>query len=106
MSAAPPSSPTPRSPERVAHPPMDMSRLRSRRRQARRQRRLIRVDLGLGLLGAIVLLLITPGLAIATLAALALLALCLMSVVLERRSRGRRARETSPSRAKSQRAGG
>jgi Flp pilus assembly protein TadB len=90
MSAARSSRAATRPPERIARPSRDMSQLRSRRREARRRRRLVRVDLGLGLLGAIVLLLATPGLAIATLLALVLIALCVLSVVLERRRSRRR----------------
>ncbi|MEA2201175.1 MAG: hypothetical protein QOI89_1771 [Solirubrobacteraceae bacterium] len=67
--------------------PQDISRLRSRRRDARRRRRLARTDLGLGLAGAIVLLVATPGLAIAALIALLVLLLCGLSFLLERRRR-------------------
>jgi hypothetical protein len=70
--------------------PRDMSHLRARRLQARRRQRLLRVDLGLGVLGAIILLLATPGLAIAAIFALALLLLCVLSIVLERRIAARR----------------
>jgi hypothetical protein len=73
-------------------PPRDMSHLRDRRRQARRRQRLLRVDLGLGVLGAIVLLLATPGLAIAAIFALLLLLLCVVSIVIERRIAARRLR--------------
>jgi membrane protein implicated in regulation of membrane protease activity len=52
-------------------------------------RRLARLDLALGVLGAIVLLLATPGLAVSSLIALFVLALCALSVVLERRRRRR-----------------
>lgn len=65
----------------------DVAELRARRRQARRRRRAARVDLGLGLLGALVLWIMTAGLAIAGLIALLVLALCALSVVLERRRR-------------------
>jgi Flp pilus assembly protein TadB len=90
MSAARQSRVAARPPERIPRPSRDMSQLRSRRREARRRRRLVRVDLGLGLLGAIVLLLAMPGLAIAALLALGLIALCVLSVVLERRRLHRR----------------
>ena len=66
-----------------------MSRLHARRREARRRSRLFRVDLALGLVGGIVLLLATAGLAIAALIALALLGLCAVSVLVERRRRSR-----------------
>jgi len=70
----------------------DISQLRARRREARRRSRLARLDLGLGVTAAIVLLLASPGLAMTAVIALVLLALCILSVVLERRSRRRRAR--------------
>jgi uncharacterized protein (DUF58 family) len=47
------------------------------------------MDLGLGLLGAIALLLATPGLAVAALIALLVLVLCALSFLLERRRRVR-----------------
>lgn len=84
-------SPIARSPQRRARPSRDMVQLRSRRREVHRRRRLLRVDLGLGLLGALVLLIVTPGVAIAALLALGLIVLCILSVVLERR-RSRRFR--------------
>jgi Flp pilus assembly protein TadB len=83
-------SPTGRSPERRARSAGDISKLRARRREAHRRRRLLRVDLGLGLLGAVLLLILTPGVAIAALFALVLLAVCILSVVLERRRARRR----------------
>jgi len=67
-----------------------MAELRSRRREADRRRRLVRVDLGLGLLGAIALLIFTPGLAIAALLALLLVVLCMVSAVAQRRRARRR----------------
>jgi hypothetical protein len=45
----------------------------------------VRVDLVLGLLGGIVLILATPGVAIAALGGLLLIILCALSVLLERR---------------------
>ena len=48
----------------LAYREPDMTELRARRRDARRRRRLARVDLGLGALTALILLLATPGLAI------------------------------------------
>lgn len=74
----------------VAHTNNDMSELHTRRRETRRRRHLLRVDLALGLLGGIVLLLATAGVAIAALIALALLGLCAVSVMIERRRRSRR----------------
>ena len=90
MSAVRPSNGEPPAREPVARTSRDMAQLRSRRREARRRRRLARVDLGLGLLGAIVLLLLTPGVAIAALLALVVLALCVLSLVVERRRARRR----------------
>jgi len=70
----------------------DLPELRVRRREARRRRRLLRVDLGVGLFSGIVLLLATPGLAIAALIAFALIGLCTLSILRERRSSRRRRR--------------
>jgi uncharacterized iron-regulated membrane protein len=80
----------------VAESPRDMSDLRARRRNARRRRRRARLDVSLGLLGAIVLLLVSPGLAIAAVVALALIVLCALSVVLERRAGRRSGRKARP----------
>jgi hypothetical protein len=55
------------------------------RRDVRRRRHVARVDLGLGVVGAVVLLLVTPGLAITGLVALIVLVLCLLTFVAERR---------------------
>jgi hypothetical protein len=85
MSATRPSRASARPPARSAPAVRDMTQLRLRRREARRRRRLFRVDLGLGLLGAIVLLLATPGLAVAALLALGVIVLCIGSLLLERR---------------------
>ena len=90
MSVARPSSNPIRFPRPRAQPPRDMAQLRARRREARRRRRLVRVDVGLGSLGAIALLIATPGLAIAAFVVLALLVLCALSVVLERERSRRR----------------
>jgi hypothetical protein len=73
----------------VAYRTSDMTQLRARRRDARRRRRLARVDLGLGVLVALVVLLVSAGLAIAGLISLVMLALCALSIVLERRRRAR-----------------
>jgi hypothetical protein len=51
------------------------------------------VDLGLGVLGALVLLIATPGLAIAALLAGVVLAGCVASFVIERRRRTRPERQ-------------
>jgi hypothetical protein len=52
---------------------------------ARRRRHLARVDVGLGLLGALILILAAPGLAITGLIALIVLVGCLAAFVIERR---------------------
>jgi Flp pilus assembly protein TadB len=71
---------------RAAHPrPPEMAHLRARRREARRKRRVARIDIGIGVFVAIVLLLATPGLAITGLVVLGILLLCGASVVRERR---------------------
>ncbi|HEX4187212.1 MAG TPA: hypothetical protein VHY83_04865 [Solirubrobacteraceae bacterium] len=57
----------------------------ARRRDARRRRHLARVDLALGIVGAVVLVVATPGLAITGLVALIVLVLCLLTFVAERR---------------------
>jgi Flp pilus assembly protein TadB len=65
-------------------PLKDMSYLHARRRQASRRRYLFRVDIGLGLLVAVVALLLAPGVAIVAVAALLVLAICGVSILLER----------------------
>jgi Flp pilus assembly protein TadB len=70
--------------------PRDMSALRARRADAERRRRLFRVDLALGALIALVLLLATPGVAIAAIFAALLLVACGVSILLQRRRRRRR----------------
>lgn len=83
MSARPSGGPPP---ARLDTPrPRDMSQLRSRRRRAARRRRLARIDLGLGVLGALVLLILAPGLALVALIALVVLVLCGLSLVVQRR---------------------
>jgi Flp pilus assembly protein TadB len=66
-------------------PLKDMSYLHARRRQASRRRHLFRVDIGLGLLIAVVALLLAPGVAIVAVGALLVLAICALSILLERR---------------------
>jgi hypothetical protein len=83
----PPGGPAPR-------PPVELSPLHARRREARRQRHLARVDLGLGLLGAVILVVATPGLAITGLIALIVLVACLATFAHGRRARSKR-REAS-----------
>ncbi len=73
----------------AAYTRTDISRLRARRREARRRSRLARLDLGLGLVAALVLLLASPGLAMTGVIALVVLAICALSVPLEGRLRER-----------------
>ncbi|HEX3518236.1 MAG TPA: hypothetical protein VHT29_04295 [Solirubrobacteraceae bacterium] len=67
--------------------PRDISQLQARRRAAERRRRLFRLDIGLGVLMAVILLIVTPGLAIAAVLAVAMLLGCVASVVIARRRR-------------------
>ncbi len=97
MSAARSSGELPRRRERVPGPPADIERLRARRRDALRRRRKARVDLGLGVLGAIVLWIVAAGLAIAALIAGIVLVACAVSFVVGRRRR----RRAEPERARS-----
>jgi hypothetical protein len=76
----------------------DMARLRERRRQARRRRRLVRLDTWLAVTGAIVVLLATPGLAIAAIVAFVLLGVCAASIAWERSVAWRSARAARPRR--------
>ena len=85
MSAAERSGDTATASSPSGQPPRDVAPLQSRRRDSRRRRHLARVDLGLGLVGAVVLLLATPGLAITGLVALIVLVLCMLTFVLDRR---------------------
>jgi peptidoglycan/LPS O-acetylase OafA/YrhL len=70
----------------------DVAELHARRREARRRRHLARVDVGLGLAGALVLVIATPGLAITGLVALIVLALCGLTFAVDRRRRPARLR--------------
>ena len=81
----------------AAGQPRDLSRLHARRRQARRRRNLARLDVGLGLACAVVLILATPGLAITAIVALLVLVVCGLSFVLERSLTRRSARDASTS---------
>lgn len=86
MSSARPSE----QPRRRRDPrPADIAHLRARRREVSRRRRLARVDLGLGVALAFVLLVATPGVAIAALIAGIVLTVCLASFAVERRRRAR-----------------
>jgi hypothetical protein len=68
----------------------DMAPLLARRRAARRRRRLARIDLGVGVALAILLLLIAPGLAIVALVASVVILVCGVSLLVERRRGPRR----------------
>jgi hypothetical protein len=95
MSATQPSrDPEPR--PTVARAARDMGEGRERRRHASRRSRLARMDVGLGVLGAIVLILATPGLAISGLIALLVLGVCGVSFLIERRRRARARRAIAP----------
>ena len=87
-------------PTELAPPPADISELRARRRQARRKRRLARIDLGLGVAGGLVLLLASPGLAITLLIAVLVLVVCGITILVQRRMR-RRIVRTVPARRRS-----
>lgn len=73
----------------IAYRRQDMTELRARRRDARRRVRLARIDLGLGVLGAMCLWILTPGLAISSLIGGLILVACVASVVVKRRRRAR-----------------
>ena len=77
-----------------------MAELRERRRRSRRRTRLVRLDLALGVLAAIILLLISPGLAITGLVAVLLLTAVFASIAIEHR-RHAAARELAASRRSS-----
>lgn len=79
--------------------PRDITTLQARRREANRRRRLLRVDVGVGVIGALVLLIATPGLAVAAIFAGVLLALCGGSLLVQRRRARRRADASGPRRA-------
>ena len=81
----------------AAGQPRDLSRLHARRRQARRRRNLARLDVGLGLASAVVLIFATPGLAITAIVALLVLVVCGLSYLLERSLTRRSARDASTS---------
>jgi Flp pilus assembly protein TadB len=76
--------------------PADIARLRARRRAWRRRRRLLRVDLGFGVAAALIILLVSPGLAITGLLSLVILVLCGLSIALGRRRRARARKPRSP----------
>jgi len=84
MSAARPSE-RPRDTAQVR--PRDISHLHARRREANRRRRLLRVDVGVGVLAALVVLIATPGLAIAAILAGVALGACIASAIVQRRRR-------------------
>jgi len=74
--------------------PRERSGLRARRRRSSqsRRRRLARIDAAIGLAAAAVLLLASPGLAIAAIVALLVLAGCGVSLLVQRRPGRRRPR--------------
>ncbi|HEV2975327.1 MAG TPA: hypothetical protein VGX69_10100 [Solirubrobacteraceae bacterium] len=75
--------------------PRELAERRLRRREAseaQRRRGLLRLDVGVGVLAAIVLLLATPGVAYAALIALLVVAVCVASLAVERRRSRRRGR--------------
>jgi hypothetical protein len=86
MTAAEPTDDAARANAPPAEPRVDMPRLHARRREARRRRNLARVDVGLGLVCAAVLVIATPGLAITGLIALIVLILVALTFALDRRS--------------------
>jgi Flp pilus assembly protein TadB len=88
MRSVPPSRDATAQPQLAGQSARHVSELQARRRAARRRRHLARVDLGIGLCAAAVLLIVTRGLAIAAVVALAVLMLCGVSWVVERRRRG------------------
>ena len=71
----------------------DMTQLHARRRAARRRTRTARIDLGLGLFGAMILLITSPGLAITLLIVTTILLLCGISVFRDRRRSSAAAQE-------------
>jgi len=90
MSAAPPPR---RARTANAQPDYELhgrAELRLRRRDAQRRRGLLRLDVALGVLAAIIVLLATPGIAIAALVALLMLVAIIGSVMFERRRARRR----------------
>lgn len=87
MSATPPARDERRTPGAGEYERRGAAEVRLRRREARdaqRKSRLLRLDLGIGVLAAIVLLLATPGVAFAAIIALLVLAACAGSVAVER----------------------
>ncbi|HEV7163074.1 MAG TPA: hypothetical protein VGN25_07465 [Solirubrobacteraceae bacterium] len=89
MSATRPSRHDPEEPV-PRRAPRHISQLQARRRAAERRRRLFRLDVGLGVLLAVVLLIATSGLAIAAVLAVAMLLGCVASVAIARRRRRKR----------------
>jgi hypothetical protein len=79
-------------PAELAPPPAEIAALRTRRRMARRRRRLARIDIGLGVGAAVVLLIASPGLAITGLIAALALAACATSILAPRLAHRRKAR--------------
>lgn len=89
MSGQPASKGAPTRPP-TARPPRDIGELRARRQWARRRTRLARIDLGLGVAAAILVSLLSPGVAITAIIAVIVLLAVLASVLVEHRARKRR----------------
>jgi hypothetical protein len=91
----------------------EMTHLRARRRDARRRQRVARLDLALGVLVALVLFVVSPGLAVTAIVALLTLLVCGVSLLVGRRRRHRprravagRRRPQAPARGRSRSSGG
>ncbi len=80
---------SPQRPAEPARPPAEISALRLRRREAQRSRRLARVDVGAGVLAALMLLIVSPGLAITGLIAVLVLTCLILSALGQRQVRRR-----------------
>lgn len=88
MSGARPSVREPR--ERLERRPnRESAPARRQRRRARSRRQLVRLDVAIGVLAAVILLIISPGLAVTGFIALLLLLAVFASIAIERRRRMR-----------------
>lgn len=90
MNAAPPPRRTRGTNARPDYELHGRAALRLRRRDAQRRRGLLRLDVALGVLAAIIVFLATPGIAIAAIVALLALVAIITSVMVERRRARRR----------------
>jgi len=86
--------------------PVDIAELHARRREANRKRRLARVDIGLGVAGALVLLILSPGLAVTGLIAAIVLLACVLLALRDRRTRRGARGNTARRQVRSSRAAG